>query len=111
MLSIVSIDVGLKTLSIYKEYFNTSAAKEIPKPKQRYNKYGEAHEEMKKYVMDVACCGQCMFIEKKELGDRKDYFSGKALINLIDFFDDLNKKDIFRDVNIIIIEKQDCFLT
>ena len=106
MLSIVSIDVGLKTLSIYKEYFDNDAAKQLQKPKMRYNKYGEAHDEMKKYVIDVARCGQCVFIEKKDLGDRKDYFSGKALINLIDFFDDLNAKDIFRDVNIIIIEKQ-----
>jgi hypothetical protein len=36
MLSIVSIDVGLKTLSIYKEYFDNDAAKHLQKPKQRY---------------------------------------------------------------------------
>jgi len=106
VISIVSIDIGLRTLSIYKEYFDYNSAKLIPKPKVLYNKFGEAHDEMKDYVLKVASCGQAIFIEKKDLGERKDYFSGKALLNLIDFFDDLEKRDIFRDVDIIIMEKQ-----
>jgi hypothetical protein len=106
VISIVSIDIGLRTLSIYKEYFDYDTAKSIKKPTQLYNKLGEAHDEMKEYVLKVAACGQAVFLEKKDLGERKDYYSGKALLNLIDFFDDLEKKDVFRDVDVIIMEKQ-----
>ncbi len=104
--SIVSIDIGLRTLSIYKEYFDNDKASKIKKPIKMYDKFGEAHDELKKYVLDVSSCGQCAFIEKKDLGERKDYFSGKALLNLIDYFDELEKRDVFRDVDIIIMEKQ-----
>ena len=50
MLSVVSIDIGLKNLAIYKEYFNMSLAKTIEKPKRRYDKYGAAHPEMNEYI-------------------------------------------------------------
>ena len=106
MLSIVSIDIGLKTLSVYKEYFDYDLAKTFKKPSAGYQKNGEAKEELKDYILDVSQCGQCIFLDIKNLGERKDFFSGKAILNLYDYFDDLKNKDIFRDVDVIIMEKQ-----
>lgn len=106
MSSIVSIDIGLRTLSIYKEYFNTDKAKLIKYPKHCYNKLGEATEEMKQYVDNVGSCGTAAFIVKKDLGEKKDYFSGKALHNLFSFLDDIDRQNIFDDVEVIIIERQ-----
>jgi len=106
MLSIISIDIGLKNLSICKEYFDYDKAKTIISPKKRYNKLGEAHDELKDYINTVSCCGQTVFLDKVSLGEKKDMFNNKAFVNLIDYFDELAKKDIFRDVNIILIEKQ-----
>jgi hypothetical protein len=106
MLSVVSIDIGLKNLAIYKEYFDMSLAKTIEKPKRRYDKYGAAHPEMNDYVNKVGCCSQTIFIDKVNLGERKDFFSSKALLTLYDYLEELDKKDVFRDVNVILIEKQ-----
>ena len=106
MLSVISIDIGLKNLAIYKEYFNTSLAKTIEKPKRRYDKYGAAHPEMNEYINKVGCCSQTIFIDKTSLGERKDFFSSKALLTLYDYLEELDKKDVFRDVNVILIEKQ-----
>jgi len=106
MLSIASIDIGLKTLSIYKEYFDQDKAKKIKIPKTRYNKLLAATDEFEEYVLKVSCCGQAMFFEKTSLGERTDFFSGKAILNLFDFLDSLNSKKIFDDVDVILIEKQ-----
>ena len=106
MLSVISIDIGLKNLAIYKEYFNTGLAKTIEKPKRRYDKYGAAHPEMNEYVNRVGGCSNCIFIDKNNLRERKDFFSSKALLTLYDYLEELDKKDVFRDVNVILIEKQ-----
>lgn len=104
--SLVSIDIGLRTLSIYKEYFNTDKAKNFKIPKQCYNKYGEATDDMRHYVNNIGGCGQCAFIVKTDLGERKDYFSGKALMTLFVFLDNLDRQGVFDDVDTIIIERQ-----
>ena len=106
VISIISIDIGLKNLAIYKEYFDTDTAKKIVVPKLRYNKLGESHTEFKEYIDEVAQCGQCVFIDKHELGQRKDMFNNKVFLEIIDYFDKLNTKGIFNDVNVILIEKQ-----
>ncbi len=106
VISIISIDIGLKNLAIYKEYFDTDTAKNIVIPKLRYNKLGEAHPEFKEYIDKVAQCGQCVFIDKHELGQRKDMFNNKVFLEIIDYFDKLNTQGIFNDVNVILIEKQ-----
>ena len=107
IISIVSIDIGLKTFSMFKEHFDYTKAKTIKKPKQCYKKNGEATDEFEEYVLNVAKCGSTQFIEKKEFGDRSDFFSGKVFISIIDYFDDLHfKQKVFDDVDVIIIEKQ-----
>jgi hypothetical protein len=106
MLSLLSIDIGLRTLSLYKEYFDVNKASLISYPNQCYNKFGEATEKMKSYVDNVGKCGICAFIVKKDLGEKKDYFSGKALFNLFNFLDDIDRQGIFDDIEVIIIEKQ-----
>ena len=105
--SIVSIDIGLKTFSMFKEHFDYTKAKTIKKPKQCYKKNGEATDEFEEYVLNVSKCGSTQFIEKKEFGDRNEFFSGKVFLRIIDYFDDLHyKQKVFDDVDVIIIEKQ-----
>ena len=70
IISIVSIDIGLKTFSMFKEHFDYTKAKTIKKPKQCYKKNGEATDEFEEYVLNVSKCGSTQFIEKKEFGDR-----------------------------------------
>ena len=107
IISIVSIDIGLKTFSMYKEHFDYSKAKVVKKPNKYYQKNGEATQEFDDYVIEVSKCGSTKFIEKTEFGDRKDFFSGKAFINIIDYFDNLHfNQKIFDDVDVIIMEKQ-----
>jgi len=106
MSSLVSIDIGLRTLSIYKEYFDIDKAKKIPFTKTTCDKNGLATEEYKKYVDEVSKCGSTVFLIKTDLGEMKDYYSGKALLTLFLFLDDLNKKGIFDDVQKFIIERQ-----
>ena len=106
MFSIVSIDIGLRTLSLYKEYFNTAQAKLVPFPKNCYDKMGEAKPEMKQYVERIGSYGVTSFIVKKDLGEKRDYFSGKAIQNLFHFMDDLESQSLFDDVQEIIIERQ-----
>ena len=107
IISIVSIDIGLKTFSMFKEHFDYTKAKTIKKPKQCYKKNGEATDEFEEYVLNVSKCGSTQFIEKKEFGDRNEFFSGKVFLRIIDYFDDLHyKQKVFDDVDVIIIEKQ-----
>ena len=106
-MSIISIDIGLKTFSIYKEYFDTEKAKTIKKPSSSYNKHGEATDDFEEYVLKVSMCSQCDYIEKKDFGERKDLFTGKVFLNMYDYLDDLHfNKHIFDDVGVIIMEKQ-----
>jgi hypothetical protein len=106
MTSLISIDIGLRTLSIYKEYFDNNKAKQFKLPKHCYNKFGEATDEMKSYVNNIGKCGHCAFIVKKDLGERKDYFSGKAIMNLFVFLDEIEREGIFDDVDVIVVERQ-----
>jgi hypothetical protein len=107
MISIISIDIGLKTFSIYKEYFDVDKAKTIKKPSSTYHKNGEATDEFEDYVLKISTCGQCEFIEKTDFGERKDIFSGKAFLNAYEYLDNLHyNKHLFEDVDIIIMEKQ-----
>ena len=78
--SSISIDIGLKNLAIYKEYFDTDEASKIYIPKLRYNKLGEAHEEFREYINKVSQCGQCVFIDIN-IGDE---FIGQIQIELFD---------------------------
>ena len=106
MLSIISIDIGLHTLSVYKEYFDYTKAKTFIIPKQLYLKNGESTSEFKEYVLNISGCGECAFLDKKDLGEKKDIHTNLVFLTLHQYFDDLVKKDIFRDVDVIIIEKQ-----
>jgi len=106
MSSLVSIDIGLRTLSIYKEYFDIDKASKIPFTKTICDKNGLATEEYKKYVDEISKCGNTVFLTKKDLGEVKEYYSGKAILNLFLFLDELNSKGIFDDVQKFIIERQ-----
>lgn len=104
--STVSIDIGLRTLSLYKEYFNVKEAREIPFPQSGYDKFGVAKPDMKKYIDQIATCGMTSFIVKKDLGEKRQYFNGSAIHVLFQFLNELEKQGIFTDVDEIIIERQ-----
>jgi hypothetical protein len=107
MISIISIDIGLKTFSLYKEYFDSNKSKSISIPKSQYTRTGEATDDFEEYILKVSMCGQCQYIEKKDFGERKDIFTGKVFLNIYNYLDDLHfNKHIFDDVDVIIMEKQ-----
>ncbi len=105
IISILSIDVGLKTLSFYKEYFDYSKIQLTP-PKQKYNSDKSSTTEFQQFIRHIYTCGTSMYLEKYDLGNKNDYFSGKVFLRLIELLDKMYKEHIFDDLDIILIELQ-----
>ena len=105
---IVSIDVGLKTCSFCVEDYDDEIVKQVqfPAKKDRYLKDGSATEAMCESIRQVSIVGQILFLEKKDLGDKKDYFSGEAFMELHTWLFDLFSRQAFNEVNVIVIEQQ-----
>jgi hypothetical protein len=110
MLSILSIDIGIKNLSLCKEYYDIDLAKniQIVEKKDRYTKDLICTDKYKSYINEIFKCGVVKMMDKKDIthGIPFKYIDNKILINLIDYLDDLNKKGYFNDIDIILIEKQ-----
>jgi hypothetical protein len=110
MISILSIDIGLKNLSLCKEYYDMEKAKLIPKvnKKERYTKEWISTEKYNQYINEVFKCGGLKLMDKTDLtkGGNGQFIDTKILLNLIDYLDNLNKKGYFKDIDIILIEKQ-----
>jgi hypothetical protein len=104
-LTILSVDIGLKTLTFYKERFDYSQIESDP-PKQVYNKDKSATNEFKTYIKELYGYGKTLFLEKYNLGNKVDLYNGKVFLTLIDLLDDLLKENLFDDVDIILIELQ-----
>lgn len=106
-MKLVSFDIGLKTCSVaveeYKVNFEALSV-ELQPPTSKYITGGEATPEMKEYVKQVARLGRVIKLEKKELGDKKAYFSGHAFRNLYAWCQDLAEHLSTADV--ILIEQQ-----
>jgi hypothetical protein len=105
---IISIDVGLKTCSFCVEDYDDEITRQVvfPPKKERYNKDGSATEPMVEAIRQVSIVGQILFLEKKDLGDKKDYFSGEAFMELHTWLFDLFTRQAFNEVNVIVIEQQ-----
>lgn len=110
MISILSIDIGVRNLSLCKEYYDLEEAQKIPKidKKERYNKDLTITDKYKDYVNKVIKCGALKMIDKTDLtnGGNAQFITTRILLNLIDYLDSLNKKDYFKDLDFILIEKQ-----
>jgi len=110
MLSILSIDIGIKNLSLCKEYYDIDLVKNIPtvQKKDRYTKDLISTDKYKSYINEVFKCGVVKMMDKTDItnGISFKFIDNKILINLIDYLDQLNKKGYFHDIDIILIEKQ-----
>lgn len=110
MISVLSIDIGLRNLSLCKEYYDIEEAKKIPKidKRERYNKDATSTDKYKEYIENVSKCGALKMIDKTDLtkGGNAQFITTSILLNLIDYLDSLNKKGYFEDIDYILIEKQ-----
>jgi hypothetical protein len=110
MIGILSIDVGLRNLSLCKEYYDMTEAKKIPKvsKNERYNKDQTSTDKYKEYINNVSKCGALKMIDKTDLtkGGNAKFITTKVLLNLIDYLDSLNKKGYFEDIDCVLLEKQ-----
>jgi len=104
-LRIVSIDVGLKTFSLCCEAFDLAQLKSSA-PSKRYGDYGGATPEFEKFVIDVGACGELVHLEKTDLGEKKDIFTGVAFLNLYNWLDTLKEKNVFEDIDCVLVEAQ-----
>lgn len=110
MINIVSIDIGIKTLSVYREEFDFEQADKIKKlaKNKRYNPDATSTEEYKNYIREVYKCGKVVYLDKKDIsgGNSAKYVDNRILLNLVDYMDELNKKGLFNGVHTIVIERQ-----
>jgi hypothetical protein len=104
--TIVSIDVGLRTCSMCKERYNIPQIVSLEKPEVAFGDHGTATPEWSDFINKVADHGTLIGLEKRDLGTKPDYFSGKAYFNLIDWLDSLANDKYFDDVHVIMIEQQ-----
>ncbi len=103
--NIISIDVGLKTLSLCIESYNKDKLNSLEPPTSQYIvSSGESTDDFKNYILDVSKCGSLLCIEKVCLGERRDYFSGKAFQNLYTWLYSLKEK--FDTCKLVLIEAQ-----
>jgi len=105
---VLSIDIGIRTLSMYKESFDNDKAKIIPIVLNKYNKEGTATSEYISYYKQLYNLGTCLFISKKDIShnDNAKFISKEVICNLYDHLDNIYKQGLFDNVSDIIIEKQ-----
>ena len=100
-MKIISFDIGLKTCSICVEEYKDSS---LQAPKVKYLKGGEATEDMKAHIKQVALLGRVVHLEKRELGNKVDFFANRAYKKLYEWCGDLAEH--LSTANIILIEQQ-----
>lgn len=108
---ILSVDVGVHNMAFYIEEFNENEITticdkyNIYKTEKRYDQNGLSIGNFKKLADDICNIGDCVFVEKLNLSDKKgNEFDIQIFINLTYFFDQ-NKK-LLDSVDIIVIEQQ-----
>ncbi len=106
--AVVSIDVGLKTLSCCREDYDMKKIEKITPPakSKRFLKDGEASAEYKTYVEAVANCGSNIYLSKTELGRKVDYFTGACYLELYKWLDEVEADKVFDGADVILIEQQ-----
>lgn len=108
---VLSIDIGVHNTAFYLEEFDENDIKNIiklynlPKNEKRYDQNGLTIGNYKKIVDDICQIGDCIFVDKFNLSDKKGaIFDLQTFINFT-YFLDCNKQ-IMDSVNVIVIEQQ-----
>lgn len=122
---IITIDIGMNNLALYKERVNLTKIKQIKNiPKsRRYTANGVATPEFQKILNQIYLCGKREWLDKVNItSDTHDKFivtktkkgvtrkrrvvNNQMLLRLTDYLQNLKDKGIFDDVDDIIIELQ-----
>ena len=108
---VLSVDIGVHNTAFYLEEFNENDIKEIikkhnlSKSEKRCDQNGLAIGNYKKIVDDVCQVGDCIFVEKLNLSDKKGaIFDLQTFINFTYFLD--TNKNIMDTVDVVVIEQQ-----
>lgn len=108
---VLSIDIGVHNTAFFLEEFNENDIKEIikkhnlSKSEKRYDQNGLAIGTYKKIVDDICQVGDCIFVDKINLSDKKGaLFDLQTFINFTYFLD--THKKLMDTVDTIIIEQQ-----
>jgi hypothetical protein len=108
---VLSIDIGVHNTAFFLEEFNENDIKEIikkhnlSKSEKRYDQNGLAIGTYKKIVDDICQVGDCIFVDKFNLSDKKGaLFDLQTFINFTYFLD--THKKLMDTVDTIIIEQQ-----
>ena len=108
---VLSIDIGVHNTAFYLEEFNEDSIKNIittnnlPKSEKRFDQNGLAIGTYKKIVDEVCQVGECIFVEKLNLSDKKGVqFDLKIFINFTNFLN--QNKSLMDTVDKVVIEQQ-----
>ena len=108
---ILSVDIGVHNTAFYLEEFDENEIKQmikkhnLSKTEKRYDENGLAIGTYKKIVDDMCQIGNCIFVEKLNLSDKKGaVFDLQTFINFTYFLD--NNKKIMDTVDTVVIEQQ-----
>ena len=108
---VLSIDIGVHNTAFFLEEFNENDIKEIikkhnlSKTEKRYDQNGLAIGTYKKIMDEICKTGECIFVEKLNLSDKKGaLFDLQTFINFTYFLD--TRKKLIDTVDTIVIEQQ-----
>jgi hypothetical protein len=108
---VLSIDIGVHNTAFYLEEFDENEIKNvikkhnISKSEKRYDLNGCTIGNYKKIVDDICQIGECIFVEKLNLSNKKGVaFDLQIFINLTYFLD--THKHIMKTVDTVVIEQQ-----
>ena len=107
-MKIVSFDVGLRTCSVCIEDYDDEILNQIefPVKKDRYHKDGSATDPMKESIRQASIIGNILHLDKRDLGEKIDYFAGESFLELYNWLFEMNTQKLFNDVTVVIIEQQ-----
>ena len=107
---VLSVDIGVHNTAFYLEEFNENDIKEIIKKhnllknEKRYDQNGVTIGNYKKIVDEICQIGDCIFVDKFNLSNKKGaVFDLQTFINFT-YFLDINKKTM-DTVDVIVIEQ------
>ncbi len=116
--TVLSIDIGMTNLALYKECIDLNKINTIVKlpVSKRYTENGECLPEMETELTKLFLAGERQWIDKVDITSENDKMVGKKkkrrvvnnqmLIRLTDYLDKHREENVFEDVDTIIIEKQ-----
>ena len=108
---VLSVDIGVHNTAFYLEEFDENEVKNVikkhnmSKSEKRYDQNGCLTGTYKKIVDELCQIGECIFVEKLNLSNKKGVaFDLQIFINLTYFLD--THKHIMKTVDTVVIEQQ-----